>query len=280
VSDLKHTLKDRVRKMAFRTSVDQLRKRGVEKVNVLGLDRIVNLIEEAVRRSLRDHMVGLDSDRVAEDAKQEFMQLLRSNADLQRDKQELENRRREAEEQLKALRQEIDSQRQELVAKLDQPLENRAVIAAENARIVARVEEAFAALGGSASNTEAAKAQVLSVVMGLVDEERKLTADATTALRDQEVEMLQRRIAKLNSSLEVTERKLTEVASARGSTTVWPPSTARSRACAATTQRSRRSASSCRASSRPTSRCRRARRLRPTDSMGDGGPSGREGFNR
>lgn len=212
---MKHSLRDRVRKMALRTSVDQLRKRGVEKVNVLGLDRIVHLIEEAVRRSLRDHMVGLESDKVAQDAKQEFMQLLRSNADLQRDKAELERRRHDAEAELKNLRSEIVTQRQALVDKLDESVENEAVLAAENQRIVDRIEQAFLSMGDGAGDHSAAKSQVLNVVMGLVEEERKATADATAALRDKEVDTLQRRIAKLNESLEYTEKKLTEVASAK-----------------------------------------------------------------
>src|SRR5690606_31230334 len=54
MANLKRSLKEAVRKLAYSTSVDQLKKRGVTKVNVLGIDRVVALIDEAVHRSLRD----------------------------------------------------------------------------------------------------------------------------------------------------------------------------------------------------------------------------------
>jgi hypothetical protein len=57
VSGFKETLKDAVRQMSFRTSVDKLKKKGVQNVNVLGIDRIISLIEAAVHRSLKSRLV-------------------------------------------------------------------------------------------------------------------------------------------------------------------------------------------------------------------------------
>ena len=52
MTGFKETLKDAVRQMSFRTSLDKLKKKGVQNVNVLGIDRIISLIEAAVHRSL------------------------------------------------------------------------------------------------------------------------------------------------------------------------------------------------------------------------------------
>ncbi|MFN9703248.1 MAG: hypothetical protein ACK595_00305, partial [Planctomycetota bacterium] len=48
---LKDSLRDAIRQIAFRTSVDRLRKQGVKQVSVLGLDRIIALIDAAERDS-------------------------------------------------------------------------------------------------------------------------------------------------------------------------------------------------------------------------------------
>ena len=54
-------------KLAYSTSVDQLKKRGVNKVNVLGVDRIAMLIQEAVKKSLRFRLLALDREEVAQE---------------------------------------------------------------------------------------------------------------------------------------------------------------------------------------------------------------------
>ena len=60
MADLRKNLRDALRKMSYSTSVDQLRRRGVRQVNVLGLDRVVSLVEQAVYHSLRHRLMGLD----------------------------------------------------------------------------------------------------------------------------------------------------------------------------------------------------------------------------
>ena len=70
MASLKSSLKDAVRRLAFSTSVDQLKKRGVKNVNVVGLDRIVQLIEEAVHRSLKNRLLVGDRMAVADATKE------------------------------------------------------------------------------------------------------------------------------------------------------------------------------------------------------------------
>src|SRR5580765_3385692 len=102
MGDLSRNLVDAVRKLAFRTSVDQLRQKGVKQVNVVGLDRLAGLIEEAVKRSLTHRLAGLERDAVADATKEEFMRLLRRNQSLEKEKDEIDRMRSQAEIELAA----------------------------------------------------------------------------------------------------------------------------------------------------------------------------------
>ena len=59
-------LRQHLRKLACKTPVDQLVKRGVKEVKVLGMDHIVSLVEEAVHRTLRTRLMGLELESYAD----------------------------------------------------------------------------------------------------------------------------------------------------------------------------------------------------------------------
>lgn len=203
MADLKRSLKEAVRKLAYSTSVDQLKKKGVNRVSVLGLDRIVQLIEEAVHRSLRHRLLSSEREAVVDATKEEFLRLLKSNEEL-RAKQE------RAEEEANNLRLELQQLRQELDRRLDEATaEKRATYEGENAEIVAKLQTVFE--GAAGLSGEEMRDRVLAVVMDVVDAERKEVVAAQAAARDREIELLQRRINKLNESLVTTERRLGEV---------------------------------------------------------------------
>ncbi len=210
----KETLKDAVRQMSFRTSLDSLKKKGVQQVSVLGIDRIIALIEAAVHRSLKSRLVGVEREAVADATKAEFLRLLRSNEDLQRQKTEVEQQRERAEEEIDQLRREIGQQSQALQLKLDQDalsLANR--YDGENAAIarkVAVVVQSLAQTPGVGLGT--AEQKLMELVMDVVSGERQQAEVARRALHDREVENLQRRIKKLNETLSTTEQRLQQVA--------------------------------------------------------------------
>lgn len=214
MAGFKETLKDAVRQMSFRTSLDSLKKKGVQQVNVLGIDRIIGLIEAAVHRSLRSHLVGIEREAVADATKEEFLRLLRTNEDLQRQKTEIERQKERAEEEIDQLRREIAAGHRELELKLEQgalAVANR--YEGENAAIAKKVSEVMQALVGSGALTVgAAEEKVVELVMDVVTAERKAADAARAELRDREVENLQRRIRKLTESLGDTERRLQDVA--------------------------------------------------------------------
>jgi len=214
VGGFKETLKDAVRQMSFRTSVDSLKKRGVQHVSVLGIDRITALIEAAVHLSLKSRLVGVEREAVADATKAEFLRLLRSNEDLQRQKSEFERQRERAEEEIDQLRRELTRQQQELRLKLD---EDALAIAnrydGENAAIARKIADVVRSLAQSQStNGGGVEQRLMELVMDVVSNERQAADEARAALRDREVDTLQRRIRKLNENLSATEQRLQHVA--------------------------------------------------------------------
>ncbi|MBL9078894.1 MAG: hypothetical protein JNL08_15415 [Planctomycetes bacterium] len=214
MSGFKETLKDAVRQMSFRTSLDSLKKKGVQQVNVLGIDRIIALIEAAVHRSLKSRLVGVEREAVADATKAEFLRMLRTNEDLQRQKSEIERQKEMVEDEVDQLRREIASQQQALELRLEEgALSMAARYEGENAAIAAKVHEVLKALAaaGSSSITDAEE-RVMALVMDIVSVERQSADEARRALRDREVDTLQRRIKKLSESLDLTEQRLQSVA--------------------------------------------------------------------
>lgn len=216
---LKDSLRDAIRQLAFRTSVDRLRKQGVKQVNVLGLDRIIALIDAAVHTSLKSRLVGVDREVVADATKAEFLRLLRSNEDLQREKSEIERVRERTQEELDALRRELAQQQSALRVRLerDDPAstarwhgEDAAI-----ARKVATVVQELAAAGDAPVAASVLEERVVELVLDFVAGERRAADAARKQLADREVGVMQQRIEKLSQALAVTEHKLQHVSAER-----------------------------------------------------------------
>ncbi len=210
MAGFKDTLKEAVRQMAFRTSVDKLKKQGVQNVNVLGIDRISALVEAAVYRSLKSRLVGGERDAVAESTKAEFLRLLRTNEDLRREKSEVEKARERAEEEIDIMRRELSQTTRTLAQRLEVgELEGANRYEGEDADIAARVAEAVALTVGGDNQGEL-KERMTALVMHIVSGERREADAARKALQDREVENLQRRVKKLTQTLEATEARLSQ----------------------------------------------------------------------
>lgn len=206
VAGIKKNLADAVRKLATKTSVDQLKKQGVKQVNVVGLDRIVAFVEEAVHRTLRDRLLVGERAAIADATREEFVRLLRSN-------EELRARQSRDAEEVNALRLDLQRLNQELAERIDAAhAEERPTWESEDERIAATVRAVVAAALREGRDAASLERRVLEVVMGLVGDERRTTLEAKAAARDNEVELLQRRIQKLAGSLEDAEHKIGELA--------------------------------------------------------------------
>jgi len=213
MAGFKETLKDAVRQMSFRTSLDKLKKKGVQNVNVLGIDRIIALIEAAVHRSLKSRLAGIEREAVAESTKAEFLRLLRSNEDLQREKSQIEQARERAEEEIDLMRRELGEKRNLLKVKLEQDSMDLATrYDGENQAIAMKVAAVCRSFveSGDASAT-GVEERLMELVMDVVSGEREDAEVARKALQDREVGNLQRRIKKLNDTLVSTEQRLQQV---------------------------------------------------------------------
>lgn len=212
---LGRSLKEAVAKLAYRTSVDQLARRGIREVNVLGLDRIVALVEEAVHRSLKHRLMGLELERAAGATKDEFLKLLRSNEDLTKSRDEAVRMRERAQEEVDYLRRELARHQQALREKLRVAAAGEQVrYAGENAEIARRLDAVLAEIAEDpASGLSRLRERMLELVMDLVGREREAALRARQAAHDAEVEKLERRIAKMSSALSETEQRLAQLAS-------------------------------------------------------------------
>lgn len=210
MASLGKNLRQTLKKLACKTPVDQLVKKGVKEVKVVGLDHIVSLIEEAVHRSLRNRMVGMDRAQLAGETREEFIRLLESHQTLQKSHDEAVRKTQEAEEELDQLRRQLSDQKHQLREKLAHAEEDmRAKYEGENEEILERVNELFLETSDDpGAEVGDLRNRVLELVMHLVGEERKTAVAARQAAHDREVEVLERRIGKLKGNLEATERSL------------------------------------------------------------------------
>lgn len=214
MADLRKNLRDALRKLSYSTSVDQLRRRGVRQVNVLGLDRVVSLVEQAVYHSLRHRLMGLDRKQVADATKAEFLRLLQTNQKLSKDHQKLQEIKLRAEEEVHQLRRELAQQRTILRTKLDEAAARRREEGQDDdSAIVQQLHTLFETLGsrGKLSFSDLQK-QITETVLDVVAVERQSAIAAREELHSREVDLLQRRIAKVNQALGDTERQLAEAA--------------------------------------------------------------------
>ena len=210
MGSLVRSFRDVVRKLAYSTSVDQLKKKGVDKVNVLGMDQIAFLIQEAVKRSLRFKLLALDREEVASATKDEFMRLLKSNEELERRQDELRGLKEQAESQVDELRRELAAQEKLLAKKLElAESDARARYQGEDQEIVERLGVLVESLLHAGENSEL-RDRILDLVMDIVRDQRREAISAREAVRDREVDKLRRRIQKLNDSLQETEHRLSE----------------------------------------------------------------------
>lgn len=207
------SFRDAVRKLAYSTSVDQLKRRGVRKVNVLGLDRVAFLIQEAVNRSLRYNMLALDRERLASATRDEFLNLVESKEDLARSHSELRRLKEKAEEQVDQLRRELSAQQALLKQKLMlAESEARARFEGEDVAIAEKVLMLFeGAKAVPGLDLDQLRERVMELVKGIVHDERRDTIAALEKARDRDVDLLQRRINKLQDHLTETEHHLREM---------------------------------------------------------------------
>ena len=210
-------LQEAVKKLSYNTTVDQLKKKGIQRVNVVGLDRIVALIEAAVHRSLKARMAGLGGiearGEIADATREEFLKLLHSKDALDRASQDVASEKVELASEVSRLRSELQRAQEEVDKRDGEARRSEQVRAAADdremsAEVLSLVEErGFAANDGVGNLID----EILGLVQIRLDAERERVAEARTRENHAEIAKLNRRLGKLNSALSDTEAELQRV---------------------------------------------------------------------
>jgi len=193
------------------TTPDELRRRGVRRVRSVGMREVSLLIERAVNRTLLERTQHVSKRELAElvrAAQDEFSTQLKGLNDLSDSRELVERHRREWRASLEELRKEV-SRRRGFVEQQERGLapEDRARSQALLAELQAELEP----LDASPATRAAVAARLAQLLNGrLVDERAELLRR-----HDQELALLERRLAKLVGGLEETERSLERAARAR-----------------------------------------------------------------
>ncbi len=217
---LKQKLQEAVKKLSYRTTVDQLKKKGIQKVNVVGLDRIAALIETAVHRTLRQKMAGMQNPsggagEIALATKDEFLKLLRNNQDLERAHQEAVQEKSNLESEVGKLRRELESVQSKIKAARERMEREERVLSAEKDSVLLEELESLLEKLESKDGDDEPKRAVMKLVVDRLEVERRRAVEARMREHNLEVEKLTRRLHKVNRALADTEMELEQVRMAR-----------------------------------------------------------------
>ena len=204
-------LKDAILGVSRNESLRQLEKRGVRRVNVLGVDRIVGLIEEAVESSLRDRLLRFERTEVADATKKRFLELLQQNQTLVEDRAAAVREKEAAEEAVREMRTELEERQRELAAReAEVEARNEARRADQDDRLYDAFAAAVAAVEPDSTRAARLTERLGGFVLETVQEQRRLEAEAGAAAIEEKTDNLRRRVAKLVANLEESERRLDE----------------------------------------------------------------------
>ncbi|MCA8969721.1 MAG: hypothetical protein KDC95_08055 [Planctomycetes bacterium] len=221
VGKLSQKLQEAVRKLSYKTTVDELKKKGIQRVNVVGLDRIVALIEAAVHRTLKQRIAGFEGierrGEIATRTREEFLKLLNSKETLERARDEVIEEKEELQDEVLRLREELRSTQTQLSSQEAKiATEERMRHAEADQELQAEIDELMFKLGlaGNAKSEELVR-HVLELTQVRLDAERERVAEARRKEYQSEVELLNRRLSKLNGTLQETEKQLMAVMRAK-----------------------------------------------------------------
>ncbi len=214
---LRKILADAVKSLSFKTTVDDLKRKGIKRVNVIGIDRMVGLVEEAVRRTIAKSLYAMDSrmeaGSLASKAKEEFVRLLEHTRNLERARDEALRKRKELEKEIDQLRLELVEAKERLEKerkRIQETVEIRAML--QSARIAEALKRIFTAHKDGGEDIENLEKEVLNTVLEYIENEKNRSLILGLEEKDQEIQKLRRRVGKLSDALEKAEGMLKEMA--------------------------------------------------------------------
>lgn len=203
---INEALTDAVRRWARPTTPEDLQRRGVTRIRSISMTRVASLIEKAVNRTMLARTLGDfpdDAESFSVAARSEFMRLMgdRPSADEDPVQRQAATALARLEEEVAERRQEVEEQRRTLervggrVGEGDEELE-------------AKLRALFVQWGGSAVDPSPLEREVIRISVAQLREERARNEREKLLESQNQVELLERRVAKLNRLLEETEAEL------------------------------------------------------------------------
>lgn len=203
---INEALTDAVRRWARPTTPEDLRRRGVTRIRSVSMTRVAALIEKAVNRTMLARTLGdfpEDAEAFSVAARSEFMRLVADRSPEEQDptQHEAASALARLKEQVAERRQEVEEQRRTL-----ETVGGR--VGAGDDELEGKLRDLFVHWGGSATNPSPLEQEVLRVAVSELRRERARGDREKLEESTRQVEVLERRITKMNRLLEETQAEL------------------------------------------------------------------------
>jgi predicted nucleic acid-binding Zn-ribbon protein len=206
--------------------------RAGRKLNLVDRNLLLKAIDEAVRNGVKRHFKKLDAktlDQVVFGTRTELVRLLKRSSrsvrgmpkaaflkEVEEDRARILAERDRVQAEIEAMRTQLDQRRVEVDRiQLQLMRDSRQESIQQDEALTQRLFDLF---GGMEAGHElaAVREQVTFLLLQSLQAERDKVIEAQMAEHRKEVEKFERRISKLNESLELTEEELQRIAKAKG----------------------------------------------------------------
>jgi hypothetical protein len=203
---LNEALSAAVREFGSPTTPRQLESSGVQNLRHLSLAQVSEMIEKAVNRTIMERTIGgmsADLGLLAERAQEGLLGLLKGVEEVEASRDVIQQSRREVLGELAGIQRDRARQLQIPPADPNDPTVQK---------MIDTVREVFAKLGPRTPESMRVEKELMERSTILLEEMRRRSAAHQIRQRDDHVDKLERRVAKLVQSLEATEQALQRVA--------------------------------------------------------------------
>ncbi len=210
--ELNEALLRALHEMGESATPQQLAASGVTRVRRVSREMVSKLIEKAVNRTLMERTVGVSQPELRElvsSAHDEFNRIVGQQDEIDRTRQQVGEQRVALKEELARIRAELAARRGFVETQLSR--DRRAIEDTENETVAAQIREVFEKLDAPTPETRRAERDAIVRALEALEAARASAYEAGRAKANDEIQVLERRVAKLVQSLETTEHALRRV---------------------------------------------------------------------
>jgi hypothetical protein len=202
-------LADALHEIGEPATPEELSASGIRRVRRVSREMVSRLIEKAVNRTLMERTIGVPHGELQElvlRAHDEFNRIVGQRDEIDRTRERIGEQRLALKEELARIRTEFDERRKVLAQNRARPRVE--VEQEENDFLVAAIRAAFAKLDALTPELRRLERAVVIRALESLETARESAIEAGRADSSGQIEELERRIAKLMSSLQASEQAL------------------------------------------------------------------------